>query len=31
MEFALTSARSGIQHIHTPVRDGAAKGKVERF
>jgi len=30
-EFTLISARLGIQLIHTPVRDGAAKGKIERF
>ncbi|MDF1813160.1 MAG: DDE-type integrase/transposase/recombinase, partial [Verrucomicrobiales bacterium] len=30
-EFSLISARLGIQLIHTPVRDGAAKGKIERF
>lgn len=30
-EFTLISARLGVQLIHTPVRDGAAKGKIERF
>ncbi len=30
-ELSLISARLGIQLIHTPVRDGAAKGKIERF
>ena len=30
-EFSLISARLGIQLIHTPVRDGAAKGKIERY
>ncbi|HQZ29533.1 MAG TPA: DDE-type integrase/transposase/recombinase [Verrucomicrobiales bacterium] len=30
-EFSLICARLGIQLIHTPVRDGAAKGKIERF
>ena len=30
-EFSLISARLGVQLIHTPVRDGAAKGKIERF
>ena len=30
-EFTLICARLGIQLIHTPVRDGAAKGKIERF
>ncbi len=30
-EFGLICARLGIVLIHTPVRDGAAKGKIERF
>jgi hypothetical protein len=30
-QFSLICARLGIQLIHTPVRDGAAKGKIERF
>lgn len=30
-EFALTCARIGTILSHTPVRDGAAKGKIERF
>ena len=30
-ELTLICARLGIQLIHTPVRDGAAKGKIERF
>ena len=30
-EFSLICARLGTVLIHTPVRDGAAKGKIERF
>ncbi len=30
-EFGLICARLGTVLIHTPVRDGAAKGKIERF
>lgn len=30
-EFSLTCARIGTLLSHTPVRDGAAKGKIERF
>lgn len=30
-EFGLICARLGSVLIHTPVRDGAAKGKIERF
>jgi transposase InsO family protein len=30
-EFATICTRLGIVLIHTPVRDGAAKGKIERF
>jgi putative transposase len=30
-EFALICTRLGIVLLHTPVRDGAAKGKIERF
>lgn len=30
-EFALICARLGTVLLHTPVRDGAAKGKIERF
>lgn len=30
-EFSLINSRLGILLIHTPVRDGAAKGKIERF
>ncbi|MCK5850115.1 MAG: transposase, partial [Kiritimatiellae bacterium] len=30
-EITLTCARLGIILSHTPVRDGAAKGKIERF
>ena len=30
-EFALICTRLGTVLIHTPVRDGAAKGKIERF
>jgi len=30
-EIVLTCARLGIILSHTPVRDGAAKGKIERF
>jgi transposase InsO family protein len=30
-EFALTCARIGSLLSHAPVRDGAAKGKIERF
>ena len=30
-EFAMICTRLGTVLIHTPVRDGAAKGKIERF
>ncbi len=30
-EFAAITSRLGTVLIHTPVRDGAAKGKIERF
>ncbi len=30
-EFSLVCARLGTILLHTPVRDGAAKGKIERF
>ena len=30
-EFAIICTRLGTVLIHTPVRDGAAKGKIERF
>ena len=30
-EFATICTRLGVVLIHTPVRDGAAKGKIERF
>jgi transposase InsO family protein len=30
-EFALICTRLGTVLLHTPVRDGAAKGKIERF
>lgn len=30
-EFATICSRLGVVLIHTPVRDGAAKGKIERF
>ncbi len=30
-EFSLICARLGTILLHTPVRDGAAKGKIERF
>lgn len=30
-EFGLIAARLGIVLLHTPVRDGASKGKIERF
>jgi putative transposase len=30
-EFSIISIRLGTLLIHTPVRDGAAKGKIERF
>ena len=30
-EFSLICARLGTVLIHTPVRDGASKGKIERF
>ena len=31
MQFGLICSRLGTVLIHTPVRDGAAKGKIERF
>lgn len=30
-EFSLICTRFGVLLIHTPVRDGASKGKIERF
>ncbi len=30
-EFGLVCSRLGIVLLHTPVRDGASKGKIERF